>query len=617
MKKARLKSVCLAILIYAVFVFAGCGDGASGTADSQDSNGEVVVSLTDAPGDFANYTVDVMSLTLTRDNGAQVATLPMQTRIDFSQYTDMSEFLTAAKVPAGVYVAATMTLNYTNADIWVENEGGDPVRVDTIMDSDGQPVTTKTVTARLENRNRLVIAQGVPAHLMLDFNLEATNRVGFNNAGIPMVTVDPFIMADVNRGEFKLHRVRGLLKDVSQQDGSFSVYLRPFYCALTGGHSRFGLGAVETTDSTIFDIDGDQYIGGDGLAALEALPELTAVVAVGDLAFNPLRFEAREVYAGSSVPGGAMDVVEGSVVSRQGDTLTVKGATLIRQDGTIIFNDQVSVEVGADTMVSRQFSLDPFDKDDISIGQRVVFSGQLTDMNPLLLTMDATQGYARMKLTIVRGLVTGVDEGNSSAQLTMEVQSINHHRVSDFDFTGTGMSAAHDADPGSYEINTGTLEIGFVTAGDPVKVRGFVQPFGQAPGDFNAQTIVSVSDVRAFLKVQWRSSGQAGFESISSDGLMLNMDGAGPFHHLTRGWVVTDLADLGQSPMVEPYADGTGLFVIRRNGIVQVVQMFDDFIDALQGYMEDGAGVHKIGAAGEFDGTTATLTADMIEIDLD
>jgi hypothetical protein len=619
MKKVKWLQALLAMGAIIAVMLTGCGGGSSGSdtaADTQDGSGEVVVSLTDAPGEFANYTVDVLSLSLTRANGAQVTVLPLAARIDFSQYTDMTEFLTAATVPSGVYVAATMTLDYRNADIWVEDENGDPARVATILDENGNPVTTLTVTVRLENRNRLVIAPGVPAHLMLDFNLEATNQVRFGNGGQPMVTVDPFIVADVNRSQFRLHRLRGLLNQVSLDDSSFSVYLRPFYCALTGNQHPYGVRTVTTTDATVFDIDGQQFTGADGLTAMAGLAPLAAVVAVGDLKFNPLRFEAREVYAGSSVPGGDMDVVAGSVVGRQADTLTVRGATLIRADGTVLFNDTATIEVGPDTVVTRQFSTDPFTADDISVGQRVVFRGELTDADPLSLTLDATQGYACMKLTAVRGHVTAVTPDDGTAQLTVDLQSINHRSVADFDFTGTGIDTAHDADPGNYEIDTATLDLDALAVGAPVKVRGFVRPFGQAPADFSAQTLIGVADVRAYMKVQWSPASDTAFQSIGTEGLVLDLNGTGAFHHLIQGWVVTDLAGLGLPPAVAPQADGSGLFVLHYRGIAQVMLVFEDFAEALQGYLQEGAAVQKLCAVGEFDAASAVLTADTIEIAL-
>ena len=615
MKKAKLLYGFLAVLMVALLI-TGCGSSGSDsdTAGTQDGTGEVVVSLTDAPGDFANYTVEVKSLILTRANGAQVSVLPLQARIDFSQYTDMTEFLTAMTVPNGVYVAATMTLDYSNADIWVEGEDGDPVHASAVLDSDGNPAAAMEVTVQLEDRSRLVIAPGVPAHLMLDFNLETTNQVRFGGGGAATVTVDPFLVANVNRNGAKLHRLRGLLNEVSVDESSFSVYLRPFYCALSGSQSTFGLHTVITGDSTLFEINGNQYEGADGLIAMAGLDPLIAVIAVGDLKFDPLRFEAREVYAGSSVPGGDLDVVEGSVVSRQGDTLKIKGATLIRNDGTILFNDQATVLLAEDTTVTQQFSTAAYGKDDISVGQRVRIFGALTSSDPLDLVMDATQGYAHMLLTTVRGAVVTVDESNPTAQLVVDAQSINHRRISEFDFTGTGIDALNDAEADNYEIYTGTLDLAATETDDPVKVRGFVQPFGQAPADFNALTIINVADVPAFLKVHWTPPSTSAFASISADGLTINPEGVGTFHHVIRGWVVTDLTDLTQAPAVVPRSDGTGLFVVRYHGIVQVVLTFDDFVQVLQGYLEDGAAVQKLGAVGEFDDLGAVLTADVIEV---
>ncbi len=607
----------LAIIVLTLFMLVGCGGGTSGGSGATTSqDGELAVSLTDAPGDFLSYTVDVVSLTLTRANGTQVATLPLTSRIDFSQYTEMTEFLTMGTVPAGVYVAATLTLDYQNADIRVEDENGDSVEVETIVDSDGNPITTLEVSVRLEDRNRLVIAPGVPAHLLLDFNLEATNQVSFDVPGVPTLTVDPFLVADVGRTGNKLHRVRGLLNEVSVADSSFSVFLRPFYCALSGNHRRFGVRSVSTDAETLFDVDGVQYVGADGLIAMEGLDPLAAVVAVGDLRFNPLRFEATEVYAGTSVPGGDKDVVKGSVISREGNTLTVKGATLIRNDSSVIFNDQVTVQVGEDTIVTRQLSADPFDIDDISVGQKVVVFGELTNSDPLALELNADPGFVRMLITTVRGHVNTVDEADPVAQLTMDLQSINHRRLEIFDFTGTGTDPANDADPADYQIDTGSIDLSPFSEASPVKVRGFVQPFGQAPADFNAQTIIGVGDVRALMRVDWRPASENAFDSVMAEALVLNFTNVGRFHHLIRGWLVTDLTALDQPVSLVPRSDGTGLFVIRFHGIIQVFLTFDEYSTALAGYLEDSAAVHKLGAVGAFDDATATLTADVIEIRL-
>ena len=92
------------------------GDTASQICDPADSQtldncGSVYIGLTDADGDFLTYAVDVLSLTLERSNGAVVETLPLATRVDFAQYTDLTEFLTAATVPPGTYVGGQIRLD--------------------------------------------------------------------------------------------------------------------------------------------------------------------------------------------------------------------------------------------------------------------------------------------------------------------------------------------------------------------------------------------------------------------------------------------------------------------------------------------------------------------------
>jgi hypothetical protein len=600
---------------------AGCASGGSSSTGSTYTSavdeGDVVVSLTDAAGDFSSYTVDVLSLNLTKANGAEVATLPLSTRIDFAQYTEMTEFLTAATVPTGTYMAATMTLDYRNADIWVENSIGENVQVTDIVDENGDPVTTLEVTVQLEDRNRLVIAPGIPAHLMIDFDLQASNQVEFGDPTAVVLTVDPFLVADVNRTyPDRIHRIRGLLDDVNLSESSFSVILRPFYCALNDSHRLFGIRDVMTDDETVFHIDGDTYEGGDGLEALDNLNYLEPVVALGSLKFHPLRFEAWEVYAGTSVPGAGLDVVSGWVTQRTGDTLTVKGASLIRSGSTVVFNDEVTVLVAESTVVTRQVSSTIYSKDDISIGQHITAFGTLTGTGPENLEMDATEGMVRMMLTTVRGTVVSVDQEDPDVQLTLDLQSIGKFRVGNFDFTGTGTAPEFDADPTDYEIFTGTLNLSEVTADTPVKLKGFAEPFGMAPPDFSAFTLIDVADLKAFIRVNWFPPTYSPFTDLSDEGLAINLEGTGLLHYLVRGSVVTNLLDLAEAPVIAPDEDGHGLYILKYNRVTEIHTIFEDFTARIEELLEEGYSVRKLSARGYFDDSEIILTADVIEIQL-
>ncbi|WP_455211819.1 DUF4382 domain-containing protein, partial [Kaarinaea lacus] len=197
--KQRLRSFLVFLSIVTMITsLSGCLSNNEDN-DETDETGEVIIGLTDAPGDFTTYTVDVKSLTLTKANGAVVETLPVNenTRVDFAQYTEMTEFFTAATIPSGVYVKATLTLDYSNADIQVEDENGSAIPVSVIQDEQGSAIGELDLSVRLEGQRALLIAPGIPAHLTLDFDLNATNNVELNN-GSPIVTVNPVLLAEVN-----------------------------------------------------------------------------------------------------------------------------------------------------------------------------------------------------------------------------------------------------------------------------------------------------------------------------------------------------------------------------------------------------------------------------------
>mgnify|MGYP000107881320 FL=1 len=152
-----------------------------------------------------------------------------------------------------------------------------------------------------------------------------------------------------------------------------------------------------------------------------------------------------------------------------------------------MFNDQVTVQLDASTTVTRQLSLDTFGIDDISVGQRIVLFGTLTDDSVGDLQFSAANGYARMRLSTLRGTVAALPDTRS--WLALKLASINNRSIELYDFTGTGADPASDADAGFYEIDSGGLSLQGINAADPVVVAGFPTPFASAPPDFTAQTV--------------------------------------------------------------------------------------------------------------------------------
>ena len=482
------------LILLASFIFTlsltACGGGSGSSQAGNDTEGQVLVALTDAAGDFATYTVDVLSIKLTHANGTVVETLPLSTRVDFAQYTELTEFLTAATVPNGRYVKGSIVLDYSNADIQVEDETGNAKPVTNIVDSNGVAVTTLEVNVTLDGRGALPVAPGLPKNLMLDFDLKKSNTVVFEGEQIN-VTVVPILIAEVDPQKPKRHRVRGPMKTVNVSASEFDIYIRPFFHRIGLGQRVFGTLRVQSNNETYYEIDGIGYKGASGLEVLETVAQYTGVIVKGDLKFSPLRYEAREVYAGSSVPGGDLDLVRGTVTSRSGDKIVVRGATVFRANGAVVFNDSVTVSLDNSTTVLKQLKLGTFNIQDISVGQRIAVFGIVTNDQVSDLQMSAANGYARMGLSYLRGNVAAL--ASDVSNLSLNLRSINGRAISLYDFTGTGKAGYDtDADPMNYEINPGTLTIDGIAIDEGVGMAGFPTPFGDAPADYNVQTIVKL-----------------------------------------------------------------------------------------------------------------------------
>jgi len=619
-------------------VLAGCGGAAGGDTAGANAKGEVVIGLTDADGDFLTYQVDVVSLKLTRSDGTVVETLPLSTTVDFAQYTDLTEFLTAATVPSGSYTGVTMVLDYSAADVQVE-VGGVAVPA-TLVDGDGATPGIVEVALTLDGDRPLKVRPGLPAQLVLDFDLAASNTVDLTDEAAPVVTVSPFLLASVDPDTTKTTRMRGLLKRVNVHAQLFLVRVLPFRHLTPDPRDRWGVFPVKTDADTAFEIDGVPYTGDEGLKALADLPAGSPVVAMGEVNRARRHMRASEVIAGTSVPWGDKDVVTGVVVARAGDTLTVKGAAVSFTDHVSAFRDTVTVLVGPDTIVTR-LATDPasLDAGAISVGQRITAVGNLVplvDMEPAALAaakadgrvmpepmpvpfllpplLDATEGGVRLLVSDLAGKVVSVED----AGLVVDVRSLNGRDVGVYDFTGTG--ATEDADPANYEIDTGALPLTGIAAGAAVRVRGYVTPFGTAPPDFEARTVVAPAltvDGAALLLLSWDPATTAPFTASGADGVTLSLDGAGSEHHLVQRWRNTDLALLGTDPAIIPPDDGTGAFAVRLPDSLHIYFTFAGFAEAVDGYLADGFAADRLTAKGEWSADAATLTSRAVALQME
>lgn len=585
-----MKSIQLFLKYWVLFGLLGllqaCGGGGGGAADpvgqvsAPVQTGSLVIGLTDAEGDFLSYSVDVTSISLQRADGVSVETLPLRTRVDFAELVEVTELVTVATIPVGVYESVSLGLDFSTADVRVQDDTGQ-VHAARLVDADGATLGALSVRLRMMGSERIRIAPGIPAAFSLDFDLDASNDIDLTGSP-PTVTVSPFLLAAAELETDRTHRVRGMLAAVDTASASFDLDLRPFRHR-TG---RFGEFRVEVDDDTRYEINGEMFAGSAGLTELAALAASTPVVAGGQIEGGELRAET--VLAGSSVPWSAQDVARGVVIGRSGDRLTLGGTLIESAGGAVTYRGDVQLLVGEDTRVTG-FGLDnaTLGKDSLSVGQRVLAFGSLDDAQ----TLDASSGLVRMEVSQLTGEVVQSDP------LSVDLYSLNARRPGVYDFSGTGLS--EDADPDFYEVSTTSLPLLGIQAGDLIRVRGQVAAFGQAPADFLALTLIDLHrDFRAAsLMALWPLEASTPIGSLEPRRIVLDLEAARSVLKL-RGMAVTGVAELA---LVAP-ATGRGVYAlrVRGDGEIHLYREFEDLVAAITEQFDDGNILRRVGAHGGY-----------------
>ena len=603
----------------------GFASGASGCVPTDASTtgecGNVLLAFTDAEGDFTSYTVDVLSISLERANGTRIEMLPASARIDFAQLTSLSELISATIVEPGNIVGGRIRIDYANAEIYVEANGDIvPAQVydgDGILLTGASPASIVEVDVDLPSSEQLIVTRGSTSLLSIDFDLTASHIVDTTTNPVSVVA-HPYLVAEIQPVDEKDIRVRGALVDVDLDAATYDIRLRPW-------HRRagdFGLLTVNTNDTTEYEIDDLSYIGPEGLRALAGKPAGTLTVAFGTLDTSNRRFTAEIVHAGNAVSGDTFSAVLGNIVSRSGDQLVMKGAVAIRRDRRAHFHRTVIVNLGPNTKVTKLGdTLSDYDKDDLSVGQRTIVLGSFA--NPeidisdrfgpdVALILDATNGRARMLVTRLAGSVVQIGTG----QVDLKLRAIDRLGIGMFDFSGTGMAAIYDADPANYEVATATLPLDDLEISRPIRILGFVAPFGEAPPDFTGRVLIGPRDLPAVLGVGWGVDGTAApFSLMGPQSLVIDLTNPDidVRHHMLLGDELTDLFDLPSSPIIQE-SSIPRVYGIREPGHVELFKDFADFVDELALRLGETDRARSIAAYGRYSETQNELTANKVVV---
>ncbi|MEJ0100745.1 MAG: hypothetical protein WDO12_13980 [Pseudomonadota bacterium] len=596
------QSLRMGLLGLVAAAIAACGSDSTtsqlGSSSCTDC-GAALVTMTDAAGDFLSYTVNITSLKLTKANGTVVETLPATSQIDFAQLVDLSEVLNAGQIATGEYVSATLGVDFTGANIVVDDGTGTGVNV-TPVDSTGAALTHLDLTVDLDNRHHLLIDRNNVGRLAFDLDLAASNSVDLTTH---KVTVSPVIVATVQPSDDRQVRARGVLASVDTAGSSYTINLRPF----EESSQNSGQLVVHTTTTTHFEINGTVSTGAAGLTQLAALTDKPVTIAFGTIDATDHSFTAQRVLAASSADDLHHDYLSGTVLSRSGNGLVVGGVRLGRRDnGRFGFQTgKVTVNVGMNTVVTRDGqATGTMAIGDISVGQHIEAYGDYSGSGNTA-SLDATAGRVRLNYTHLFGKVTATATGS----LTLALQSIDGRDPSRFDFTGTGAATASDANPSGYVVNTGALATTGLAINSYTRLFGFVTPFGTAPPDFTADTFTDFTDTRAGVALGWGLAGTtAPFSASSATGLMVDLTGSA-HGALQLGGRLIDVTTLVGLQLV-PATSGNLQFAIAhgRTHKVDNFSTFADFQTQLATELNGTTVLYSLAADGTFDSTGGVFT---------
>ncbi|HEY2464968.1 MAG TPA: hypothetical protein VGI32_13000, partial [Steroidobacteraceae bacterium] len=343
------------------------------------------LTTTDDAAQFTSYVVGIDSVVLVGQLNGAVSAVAVPETVDLTKLTNLSELWSTASLPVDTYTSALITLDYTNAQISVMVNGA-PVKA-TIVDPSGAAPTTIAVSVTFDPKNMLILqptfATSNAVRFAVNYDVSASNKVDLTTSP-PTVTVKPFMAVATTAADNKLIRVRGPLINSSVNVGTYTVVVRPFFDEV----NSLGTNSIFNDANTVYTLDGTVYVGTPGITALSQTSagstetaayttfEPTTTPAAG---VNAGIFHSKYVVAGSTLEDFFTDGLEGDVIARTGNTLTIRGATLFANAAQVVQYEDLDSQltVGPNTQVTADgvSTLGPLNYNSIGVGQHIIARG--------------------------------------------------------------------------------------------------------------------------------------------------------------------------------------------------------------------------------------------------
>jgi hypothetical protein len=604
-------------------------------------------SLTAAPqSQFTSYIVNIDSVVLNGKLNGAIGAIAIPETVDLSKLADISELWATASVPVDTFTSATVTLDYTAAQIYVMVNGA-PVKAN-LVDSTGVAPTTVALIVAFDPANPLVLpptfATTAAQRVAFSFDLDGSNSVDLTTTP-PTVTVKPFMAVSIAAADNKLIRVRGPLVNSSVNANTYSTVVRPFFDEV----NSLGTLSLFNSSTTIYTLNGTTFVGNPGLQAL-SLTSAGSTMTAAYCTFTPTAtlnagvsagvFNPQYIIAGSTLEDFYTFGLEGDVIARSGNTLSVRGGTLFANSAQLVQYEVLdsTVILGPSTIVTvdGSASFPGLNANSISVGQHIIARGIFSVATGGATVIDATGSSATNtgSVRIVSTDVFGTLVSSAAGSLVLNLQNIEEWPASIFNFAGNGASSAQDPTPANYVVSTGSLALPLgasgaaIVPGDPVWIDGLSSPFGTAPPAFIAQSINAEPSVPATMLVRWTGTGTvAPFATFTTSGLSIDLANAAFASGQIRiGGESLDITTLGGSPQVVPQTAaaplGAGLVPVfmplfsvgsPTNGISSF-NVYSSFVTLVNTVLATPAPATKFTAVGLYNRATNTFSASTINV---
>jgi hypothetical protein len=145
-----------------------------------------------------------------------------------------------------------------------------------------------------------------------------------------------------------------------------------------------------------------------------------------------------------------------------------------------------------------------------------------------------------------------------------------------------------------------------------------VAPFGQAPPDFNALTLLSYADTRAQLFLQWATPGvTAPFATLSATQLLISQATVqSSARHIIRiGFATVDPSIAAAGLQLLPDASGASLWLAighLQSHASENFAAFSDFTAALTSDLNGTKAIAQIFANGHYDASSGAFSVDQM-----